>query len=150
MHHKYKGRFSIYYENKFNISNEEKLAEKIAIRWKLGWKRNPPRYPIDISFVDNKIIKGFAEIRCRTVSSNEYKTFMISISKVMAANDLAKSSGLSVLLIVQWTDCIGWINLETVKPEFLAWGGRLDRQDVQDMEPVAHYLIKHFKIIKNS
>ena len=133
------------YESKSDISNEESLAEYLVLKWKLdGWKRNPRMYPIDISFIKDGVITGFAEIKCRTVTKDTYETYMISVSKVMAASDLVKATGLSCLLVVKWTDCVGWIDLEAIKPKFVAWGGRSDRQDFQDMEPVAHYDIKDF------
>jgi len=35
------------YESIDDISNEERLAEHLMLRWELdGWKRNPPMYPI--------------------------------------------------------------------------------------------------------
>jgi hypothetical protein len=135
------------YESSTDISNEERLAEHLVLRWKLdGWKRNPPMYPIDISFIKDGVITGFAEIKCRTVPKDRYETYMISVSKVMAANSLSRVTRLSCLLVVKWTDSLGWIDLIKAQPEFVAWGGRSDRQDSQDMEPVIHFDIGNFNM----
>ena len=133
------------YENIDDISNEERLAEHLMLRWELdGWKRNPPMYPIDISFMKDGVIKGFAEIKCRNCSADTYKTYMISASKVIAAQSLTKATGLDCYLVVKWTVSLGWISL--IRPKFVAWGGRSDRQDPQDMEPVIHFDIDDFRM----
>ena len=133
------------YEQSSDIANEERVAERLCSWWELdGWKRNPKMYPIDISFIKNEEITGFAEIKCRTVSKDTYKTYMISLSKVLSAHEISKATGLSCLLIVEWTDVIGWIDLGRVRPEFIGWGGRTDRNDAQDMAPVAPYNIEEF------
>ena len=146
------------YESIDDISNEERLAEHLMLRWELdGWKRNPPMYPIDISFMKDGVIKGFAEIKCRNCSADTYKTYMISASKVIAAQSLTKATGLDCYLVVKWTDSLGWISFgsgeEVVDPrpgiistKFVAWGGRSDRQDPQDMEPVIHFDIDDFRM----
>ena len=135
------------YESSTDISNEEMLAEHLVLRWKLdGWKRNPTMYPIDISFIKDGAITGFAEIKCRTVPKDRYETYMISASKVMSANSLSRVTRLSCLLVVKWADYLGWIDLIKVQPKFVAWGGRSDRQDPQDMEPVIHFDIDDFRM----
>jgi hypothetical protein len=146
------------YESIDDISNEERLAEHLMLRWELdGWKRNPRMYPIDISFIKDDVIKGFAEIKCRTVSVDTYETYMISVSKVIAAQSLSKATGLGCYLVVKWTDSLGWISFGSgekvvdprpgiIRPKFVAWGGRSDREDPQDMEPVIHFDIDDFRM----
>tara|TARA_R110000744_G_scaffold4565_5_gene16463 strand:+ start:4280 stop:4729 length:450 start_codon:yes stop_codon:yes gene_type:complete len=134
------------YEKSADISNEELVAEKLSKIWDFdNWKRNPPRYPIDISLMRDNHIKAFAEIKCRNVTSDTYNTYLLSSAKVMSAHTLTRATGLPCFLVVQWTDCLGWIDLETTEPLYVGWGGRIDRNDSQDMEPVMHYDILEFK-----
>ena len=74
-----------------------------------------------------------------------YNTYLLSSAKVMSAHTLTRATGLPCFLVVQWTDCLGWIDLETTEPLYVGWGGRIDRNDSQDMEPVMHYDILEFK-----
>ena len=69
---------------------------------------------------------------------------MISVSKVMAARALTDATGVECLLIVKWKDNAGWINLSK-DPDSVGFGGRVDRNDSQDMEPVVYYNIIRFK-----
>jgi len=51
------------------------------------------------------------------------------------------------LLIVKWTDNIGFIDVNTPQ-DFLSIGGRTDRDDELDIEPVAHWSISLFRLVK--
>ena len=134
------------YEKSSDIANEERVAEKLSEMWELdNWQRNPLRYPVDISLMRGNRIKAFAEIKCRNVSSCTYSTYLLSAGKVMSAHTLTRATGLPCFLVVQWTDCLGWIDLEMTEPLYVGWGGRIDRDDSQDMEPVMHYDILEFK-----
>ena len=84
------------------------------------------------------------EIKCRKVKKEVYETYMISASKVIAARALTDATGLSCILIVKWKDQAGWINFKE-KPNSVGFGGRVDRGDNQDMEPVVYYDIDRFK-----
>jgi hypothetical protein len=138
------------YEKSSDISNEELVAEKLSKIWDFdSWQRNPPRYPIDISLMKDRHIKAFAEIKCRNVDIDTYSTYLLSVGKVMSAHSLTKATGLPCFLVVQWTDCLGWIDLEVTEPLYVGWGGRIDRRDSQDMEPVMHYDLSQFKRVEN-
>jgi hypothetical protein len=138
------------YENSSDIANEERVAQELTELWGLDkWHRNPPKYPIDISFIKDGRIIGFAEIKCRAVTRNQYDTYMISVGKVMSAHSLTKATSLPCLLVVRWSDSIGWIDLAMTEPKYVGWGGRVDRKDSQDMEPVMHYDISEFKRVES-
>ena len=132
------------YENSSDIANEERVAQELTELWGLDkWHRNP------ISFIKDGRIIGFAEIKCRAVTRNQYDTYMISVGKVMSAHSLTKATSLPCLLAVRWSDAIGWIDLEMTEPKYVGWGGRVDRKDSQDMEPVMHYDISEFKRVES-
>ena len=132
------------YETNKDIEYESHVAGVFANKHRLDWVRNPPKYPIDISFRRGPDIVLFAEIKCRKVKKDVYETYMISASKVMAAKALTDATGVPCILIVKWKDNAGWINLSK-DPDSVGFGGRVDRNDSQDMEPVVYYNIIRFK-----
>jgi len=132
------------YETDEDIEYESHVAGLFASKHNMQWVRNPPKYPIDISFRRGPDIVLFAEIKCRKVRKDVYETYMISVSKVMAAKALTDATGVPCILIVKWKDQAGWINFKE-KPNGVGFGGRVDRSDNQDMEPVVYYDIERFK-----
>jgi|TARA_R110000796_G_scaffold26400_3_gene73488 hypothetical protein len=108
----------------------------------------PITYKLDYAMYRNDNLVGFSEVKCRTNSVQDYKTYIISLSKVMSARRLSSVTSTKSLLIVSWSDAIGWIDFFS---DFkVKQGGRSDRNDWQDQEPVCHFDIKDFKIIFNS
>jgi len=132
------------YETDQDVEYEKHVADVFAEKHGMTWVRNPVKYPIDISFMQGNNISLFAEIKCRKVDKDTYPTYMISVSKVMAARALTDATGVECLLIVKWKDNAGWINLSK-DPDSVGFGGRADRNDSQDMEPVVYYNIIRFK-----
>ena len=137
------------YETDSDVEREEWVAQTLSERWKCNdWKRNPSKYPIDISFIRDNQVVGFAEIKCRNVARQKYDTYMISADKIVAGINLAKATNLRCLLVVCWTDAIGWIDMHKTEPDSIGYGGQLDREDSQDVEPVIYYDIDQFNNIK--
>ena len=134
------------YETNLDIEAEEWVARKMSERWKCDrWERNPSKYPIDISFMRGDVIVGFAEIKCRNVRRADFKTYIISADKIMSGRNLAAATKVPCMLVVCWQDDIGWLDMNKAEPVFVGYGGRLDRGDPQDVEPVIHYEISQFE-----
>tara|TARA_R110000796_G_scaffold80084_1_gene177348 strand:- start:908 stop:1324 length:417 start_codon:yes stop_codon:yes gene_type:complete len=131
------------YETSFDIGREAAVATLFAEANDMAWVRNPSKYPIDISFTEDNQIVLFGEIKCRKVKKDTYPTYMLSVSKVIAAKALTDATGVECLLIVDWKDTSGWINLSD-KPDSVGFGGRTDRGDRQDVEPVVYFNIDRF------
>ncbi len=132
-----------------NIRQKEKvLADRLGVMWDIVAKQNPKFYAIDLSFVnDNGEVEGFGEIKTRTHKFGTFPTYMISSHKVADAKALASATGLDVFLIVEWScGTVGYLSLAESMPDHVEWGGRTDRGDLQDSEPVNHYSINRFKI----
>ena len=104
----------------------------------------PRMYHLDFVLQDSvKRLRGFAEIKARNNERDRYTTYMIGISKVMAARKLTEVTKLGCILVVKWEDQIGWINF--TDHQSFGLGGRTDRCDSQDIEPVAYFDITRFK-----
>jgi hypothetical protein len=135
------------YETGADKTRERKLANEMALLWEVAAKENPKMYPIDFCFVnDKKEVVGFAEIKTRTHPFGTFQTYILSVHKVADAKSLASATGKSVLLVVQWScGTIAYLDLDC-QPDRVEWGGRSDRGDGQDMEPVNHYTMERFTI----
>ena len=95
----------------------------------------------DYAAIRNDDVMAFIEMKTRKNEMNKYPTYMISFTKVFKAKQLNQ-----VLLIVKWADAVGFTSLHDCKPS-IKIGGRKDRKDPADIEPVALIPIKDFQRI---
>lgn len=137
------------YENKLTLDEELLFADEICSTWSIHLQKMPLSYKLDFSVIRKNKIVAFAELKCRRVSKDKYPTYLIGLSKIISAQNIHKASKKPVMLCVKWTDCAGWIRLDDPDLQFdLAIGGRKDRQDWQDVEPICFIPIEQFNIIK--
>jgi len=135
----------VMYESQKNLGEEQNALRYISQKWGVSYAKLPISYKLDYTMYRNGTHVGFIEVKCRTNKLNDYKTYILSLSKVKEARILADMTNTKSLLIVRWSDYTGWINLRS---EFIIkQGGRSDRNDWQDQEPVCHFNISKFKII---
>ena len=134
------------YETKQDREKENELAKRVSELWGVKAKANPRQYPIDYTFLNaDGGIEGFAEIKIRTHKCGTFPTYIISAMKLTSAKMLSEATGLDVILIVQWScGSIGFMDMAT-PPDSIGWGGRKDRNDSQDQEPVVHWKLDHFQ-----
>ena len=64
----------------------------------------------------------------------------------MTAKSIKRDTGLDALIIVEWEDCIGYTQLDG--DWIIKTGGRVDRNDWQDIEPVVHIPVTEFTILE--
>lgn len=127
------------YETSTDRDNEAKVIKEVE-RWgKCSAIKTPSFYPVDYCLERKGKVVCLAEIKTRTCLITDYPTYMISLHKVSTALQMAEVAGIGARLFVMWRDgLIGTLDLK-VKPDYIGWGGRVDRADPQDMEPVCHY-----------
>mgnify|MGYP003630902216 CR=1 FL=1 len=106
----------------------------------------PKQYRLDYCLVYGDVIKAFAEVKKRKNPKDKYETYIISLSKVMTAKSIKRDTGLDALIIVEWEDCIGYTQLDG--DWIIKTGGRVDRNDWQDIEPVVHIPVTEFTILE--
>ena len=129
-----------------NRTDERTAAGQIKAAWGLTAKKLPRLYHLDFVLLDRKKeIRAFAEVKTRSNTQHLYTEYMIGLSKVLQAKKLSEVTGYASLLIVQWSDATGWINL--LEYQRIGWGGRTDRDDFQDLEPMAFFTASAFKAL---
>ena len=124
------------YESDGDRKGEAALLSFICHRWDCTAEKLSDRYELDCLLLRNGVGCAWLEMKIRTNAKAAYPTYMISFGKIMAARRLSEGSGLPSFLAVQWTDGIRYIRLDEIKKFDVAIGGRRDRDDAQDIEPV--------------
>jgi hypothetical protein len=134
------------YENAASLNNEREVVEYICSRFGLTSDKLPVSYRADYALSKMGKIHAFAEVKCRTNPKDRYPTYMLALGKYMALCEMAKYAQITSRLIVRWADCIGYVDLPCEIDDVVI-GGRTDRNDSADVEPVVHIPISAFTII---
>lgn len=134
------------YERDKDLREEESIASIFSRKFECTFSKMPIRYGLDYAIVRSGVVCGFAEFKSRTNAHSHYQTYMLSLGKVMSARMLTFTTTLPCFLMVKWTDAIGYIDLKSDYE--LRVGGRTDRSDWQDVEPVAHFSLSKFRMLR--
>jgi len=131
------------YENEATKARERSLAEIVESKWNCELNKVSIKYRVDCLAMRDNTPVSWIELRCRENTKDQYPTLMISLAKVQGAKSLAQDTGLPVLLVVEWTDCVAFVDLANVGFT-LGFGGRNQMRDWQDREPVCYIDTKEF------
>lgn len=134
------------YESSRDRANERSTIESYcrAHGDRVHALKMPVAYQIDWGVFHDDSLLCWAECKRRNVPKNAYATFMVSLHKYMAGMDLSRVSGKPFLLIVEWNDGIGAHVCDGRAGRDIRPGGRRDRGDWQDIEPVVHIPVEYF------
>ena len=136
------------YETDKDREQEADFIKELCIAWKCEAKKLPIHYKLDFALIREGVIRAFLEMKIRSYAKGYFDTYMISMAKVLAAQEYSAFAGVASLLAVRWNDEDGFIALHKMKDFHLGFGGRGDRGDSQDMEPVVFIPIQHFRRIR--
>jgi hypothetical protein len=126
------------YEMPKDLTREAEFSRVVGQKFYCTFSKMPDRYGLDFCMLRDGAVTAFAEVKVRSNPRDKYPTYMIALSKVMSANGLNAATGLPCFLLVRWTDCWGYVRLDgKVEQGSLSVGGRTDRGDPQDVEPVS-------------
>ena len=133
------------YENAAHLKAERDVADVLEQAWKCELKKLSYKLTVDFAIVRESIIYGWIEVKCRNISYNHSKKYMISMHKINQARELSDKTGLPFMLVVKFTDGIYFYKDKREKHE-LKWGGRFATQrDEQDLEPCYYIDTKLFR-----
>ncbi len=135
------------YETIKDQFNEVNFAHDLEQKFGRTFEKLPRVYNLDFCIFNGKTPTGFAELKCRTYSSTDFPTLMVSMLKVLAANRLHEATGLPSFLFVDWKGdgARGMVNLN--QSFSFSMGGRSDRNDPQDRDITAYIPIQTFNWI---
>ena len=139
------------YENKESLSAETTFAEQLQKYFQVIMKKLPMQYGLDFMALDKRTKKPtfFLELKNRKCSKTTYPTYIISLSKLLKAKEIYRSLNIETYLCVKWNDASGYICLGDIEDDLIdiTVGGRYDRNDWQDVEPLLNIDIGKFTII---
>ena len=132
------------YETAADLKNEREVAEMLTHAWCADLKKTPPKYPYDYIAIDGTEVVAFIEIKNRNNAADKYETYMISLDKIVQCQTASVISGVGFYLVVRFTDKVMFWSFS--ENQFhVESGGRFDRGDKQDVEPVVHIPMIYFK-----
>ena len=134
------------YETDEDLKKEKSLSDMISKSWRCELQKLQPRDPFDYAAVRDGKVVAFVEMKNRTNEYGRYDTYMISMTKLMHAKNIKEATDIPSILAVKWTDSVGWVKLNNITTH-VTMGGRFDRNDPQDVEPVCHIDMKDFVMI---
>jgi len=134
------------YETRADRGREAEFSLLLSKKFNCTFSKLPIRYGLDFSAVRDGRVVAFVETKVRTNPVGQYPTYMISSGKFMHADALSRATGLKCMLAVRWSDAWGYTEL-TMSPDItVSIGGRMDRGDEQDIEPVCLIPISRFTV----
>lgn len=136
------------YETTGDLHNEKAVGGLLCRKWQCEIAKMPRSYHVDYVAYQGSTLKAWLEIKCRNNPMDQYSTYSISMMKVMNGARLAEFTGLPFLVVVRWTDVVGYIN-PVESDHGLQIGGRKDRGDWQDTEAMCHFDISRFQLLAN-
>ena len=133
------------YETDDNLAIEKDIAQILCTAWGVTMRKLPRFYTADYIILSNDNPRAFCEIKNRTYPSSKFSSYRISLNKYIALRVLSIETGLSSLIVVRFSD--GHIYYHIVDTENkipITYGGRTDRNDWQDVEPLAVIEVQSF------
>jgi hypothetical protein len=134
----------------------DRQAEEVALRGYLAGSKNVtysklgPSYPADFAISDpTGTVVEFVEVKCRSCLSTTYPTLQISLRKISDLAGLYQISGVPATLLISYHDQVK--ALDVSRPSWdrakITIGGRTDRGDPSDIEPMLNIEIAGMKTV---
>lgn len=139
------------YETADHLQAEQQVAGLIEKAWDCQAHKLPKYYSADYALCRQSKIYALMEVKCRpNVGHADYKTYILSVHKLIALDTLGAAMDVRPLLVVRWADKMGWFDLSRLlaNTSDFYMGGRYDRQDSEDVEPVVYIPISQFQMIQ--
>ena len=139
---------SILYETEQDRTNQQEAIEFLMTKWDFVAEDCSANYPLDYICKRNKEYIAFVEVRVRTTPMNKYPTMICSLKKYKFAMEIGNLFNIPILFLCSWgCGTIAYIDMVSNEP-------KLDiqlvdyRNDVRDLEPIVHWSIDSFTILK--
>lgn len=133
------------YETATDISREAGIAASLAACWDCRFQKMPKFYGVDFAALRKGEITAWFEIKHRFAS---YPSYRLSLHKWMRGIELSEITGKPAFIVVSWPVdgkrevIYRAINRDPVK---VVLGGRKDRGDPDDIEPMVEIPVGEFK-----
>ena len=134
------------YERQKDRANEKKVIKRIETAWGVESHKMKMAYGLDYMLLKGGNLHSFVEVKCRNNAQGDYPTYAISLMKFLQANRFTQSTVKPCYLIVKWTDKLGFLDMGESFYQ-VGVGGRTDRNNPNDIEPIVFIPNNKFEII---
>lgn len=140
------------YETKRDGENNIRVMRAFAAKIPATTSRNVEPMPKGIDYDGKVQIDGklacIVEVKGRTGSGDRFETWHVAKDKLDRCLDHANAFGVPFILLFSWdSDIYYWSVPQDISKLEVRSGGRYDRGDQFDIEPMAHIPRKLFKKI---
>ena len=136
------------YETEANLENERRAKQFLEERWSCVLHKVPLKYQVDWMAMRGDNPMAFIEYKFReNLSFYKYPRYMISLDKWMKAKQLSKEVEVPFVMVITFTEGTyygSFDNTMTLEMKY-GFGGRYDRGDAQDVEPMVFLPLNIFK-----
>ena len=141
-----------FYETQTDRDNELQAVRFLLKDKKIPYEiyKLPTRYEIDFALFSEGKIAYLVEVKCATYSFYKHPNFIISVAKFVRGMQLAEAMNVPFLVVSRWTDYTGHYRIKSLADLKIKWGGRTDRGDSQDVEPLYCIPVGDFTVKSNS
>jgi hypothetical protein len=141
-----------FYETARDRVRERAIANEVGAVWGCCFVQNKPGFAADLCAVRDGHVIGLAEVRERPRHSLEvldgWGGVFFSLQKWSNIHGLTLSSGLPFVFILKAAGVLHFHATRTFDHDGVDIGGRTDRGDWQDVEPVALLRAHRFRLIR--
>lgn len=136
------------YETEANLEKERAVVALICEKFKCTSDKLAIKYGLDYALSRDGKVAAFCEIKCRNYPFSHFADgYAIGLHKIMAAKQLTDTTGLPFILVISCEDGVYYTKVSEFKNILTVMGGRRDRGDPQDIEPMAVFRAAEFKKI---
>ncbi len=135
------------YETFNHVEAQNSMLRALATRLQLSRVEVVRKkfYPVDALGYSGGQMLCLIESKVRKNHMGMYSTYMISMEKYARALSMADALNCLFVIAVQWSDQLGWHIANRITQPEVSIGGRRDRDDADDVEPVVHIPIDQFQ-----
>lgn len=141
------------YESQVDLTHENKMKTFLEAKWNCALHKVPLKYQVDWLAMRGKDPMAFVEFKHRDkLSINAYPRYMISLDKWMKAKQLSKEVEIPFIMVITFTEgtYYGVFAHNGLHDVTYGFGGRYDRGDAQDVEPMIYLPLKKFMKIEGA
>lgn len=127
------------YESAEDLKNERSVAKKIATTYGLDLKKMHMKYSIDyMAFDKSGEAVAVIEVKRRKNKYKKYQSVILSLAKYNRGVEYDRANDLQFIFAVEFDDGCYIYEYQPGDLFRIQLGGRTDRNDKQDIEPVIH------------
>ena len=141
------------YESQVDLTHENKMKTFLEAKWNCTLHKVPLKYQVDWMAMRGKDPMAFVEFKHRDkLSIDAYPRYMISLDKWMKAKQLCKEVEIPFIMVITFTEgtYYGVFAHNSLHDVTYGFGGRYDRGDAQDVEPMIYLPLKKFMKIEGA